>query len=380
MTRDAMEISDGDDLTTGVCNSLEALRSAGLDISHLSRGNSLEARPEWFELLHRAVFANDSGVRYHYLAHGKKVTALLPIRRTGRIVRKIEALGNFYTSLYMPLLSDESNSTALHCLLAQIASERDGAHVMRFAPMDLESPVFHELQDRLKTLGWKTFRFFCFGNWYLKVEKDWDIYLKHRSANLRSRIKRKTRHFIEEGGTLEIISSPERVDEAIQAYQEVYSASWKIPEFYSEFIPALIRCLASSGALRMGIARLKGQAVAAQLWIVMGDTASIYKLAYHEAFSAYSPGTVLTAHLLRHVIDHDRVAEVDYLIGDDEYKKDWMSDRRERWGIIAYNPRTFLGAVLAVRETAARNIKPARIWARSLFGKIRPKRRLGNHD
>jgi len=140
----------------------------------------------------------------------------------------------------------------------------------------------------------------------------------------------------------------------------VYSASWKIPEPYPEFIPALIRHLAESGALRMGIAWLGGRPIAAQLWILTGNKASIYKVAYHEAYAAYSPGTVLTAHMLQHVIDHDKVVEVDFLIGDDEYKKMWMSDRRERWGIVAYNPRRLLGFAMIVVETLAHTMGSVR--------------------
>jgi CelD/BcsL family acetyltransferase involved in cellulose biosynthesis len=82
---------------------------------------------------------------------------------------------------------------------------------------------------------------------------------------------------------------------------------------------------------------LRDQPIAAQFWMVTGQRAEIYKVAYDEAFKAYSPGTVLTARMLEQVIERDRVTEVDYLIGDDPYKKNWMSDRRERWGIVAYN-------------------------------------------
>ncbi|MBK9029615.1 MAG: GNAT family N-acetyltransferase [Propionivibrio sp.] len=34
---------------------------------------------------------------------------------------------------------------------------------------------------------------------------------------------------------------------------------------------------------------------------------NIYKSAYHEAFASFSPGTVLTSHLMQHVIDRDHV-------------------------------------------------------------------------
>ena len=83
----------------------------------------------------------------------------------------------------------------------------------------------------------------------------------------------------------------------------------------------------------------------------------MYKLAYDEAFKGYSPGTVLTARLMQHVIEHDKVA-VDYLIGDDAYKTSWMSHRRERWGLVAYNQRSWTGMVLWQRARMKSFAKP----------------------
>ena len=147
------------------------------------------------------------------------------------------------------------------------------------------------------------------------------------------------------------------LEPAIAAFQEVYSASWKKPEPYPEFVPSLIRLLAAKGMLRLGIARLQGRPIAAQLWIAGQGKASIYKVAYHHAYASLSPGTVLTSYLLRHVIEQDRVREVDFLIGDDDYKKIWMSHRRERWGIVAFNPRTVIGCALLLKEVAGRMAK-----------------------
>lgn len=60
---------------------------------------------------------------------------------------------------------------------------------------------------------------------------------------------------------------------------------------------------------------------------------------------------------MKHVIQQGKVKEVDFLIGDDEYKKSWMSNRRERWGIIAFNKNSFIGLILLGKELLGRKVK-----------------------
>ena len=70
-----------------------------------------------------------------------------------------------------------------------------------------------------------------------------------------------------------------------------------------------------------------------------------------------SPGTVLSAFMLQHVIDTDRVSTVDFLSGDDHYKKNWMSHREERKGVAAYNPRTLRGRALQIGRALKQRFK-----------------------
>jgi hypothetical protein len=242
-------------------------------------------------------------------------------------------------------------------LLQTANADHGGAHVMRFAPMDPESPTYEALLAALRSSGWIPFRFLSFGNWYLKVTGDYATYLKTRSGSLRSTIKRMHKKFIAEGGTLEIVTDMSGVEPAIAAYQHVYARSWKKPEPYPDFVPGLIRWLAEKGKLRLGIARLAGQPIAAQLWIANHGKAYIFKVAYDEEFNAYSPGTLVSNLLMEQVIDHDKVDEVDFLIGDDKYKQLWMSHRRERWGIVAYNPNTLYGNALLLKEVTGRLLR-----------------------
>jgi len=91
--------------------------------------------------------------------------------------------------------------------------------------------------------------------------------------------------------------------------------------------------------------------------------AAIYKRAYDDAYAHLAPGTVRSAHWMERAIDVEHVHEVDYLAGDDPYKRDWMTHRRERRGLVAYDMQTWAGRWLAVRAGAlalAKRLRPAK--------------------
>lgn len=334
------------------CASIDALPPATASLFGSAETASFDASADWFANLQQTVFPDDDGVRFQVGMFWGMPRAILPLRRVdkGRL-REIQSLGHFYTSLYTPVLGAQATEIDVAAVLEQAGQDHGNAHAMRFAPLDRESPKYEILLTALRSAGWVPFRFYCFGNWFLRVDGGWQDYLARRDGELRGLLKRKGKKFLAAGGRMEIVTDSMTAESAIRDYCSVYAKSWKKPEPYPQFIPGLIRWLAAKGRLRLGIARIAGQPVAAQIWIVAHGKASIFKLAYDEAFSHLAPGTLLTAHLMQHAIDVDRVREVDYLIGDDPYKAGWMSHRRERWGIVAYNPRTVIGATLLLRET-----------------------------
>ncbi|MES9871160.1 MAG: GNAT family N-acetyltransferase, partial [Sedimenticola sp.] len=185
-----------------------------------------------------------------------------------------------------------------------------------------------------------------------------DQYISERPSQLKNTHQRKRRQFDRlPGSRLEIYTDLSEVEYAVSAFNNVYERSWKRPEPYPKFIDGLARLCSERGWLRLGIAWLEDKPIAAQLWIVSGKTASIYKLAYDEDYQRLSAGTILSAYLMEYVLDVDKVAEVDYLTGDDEYKSQWMSHRRERIGLMAINPRFFWGILLILRHSGGACIK-----------------------
>jgi CelD/BcsL family acetyltransferase involved in cellulose biosynthesis len=126
-------------------------------------------------------------------------------------------------------------------------------------------------------------------------------------------------------------------DEALRGmpdYYAVYTASWKANEQYAAFLDNIVARFSQHGWARLAILYVKGQPAAAQLWFVAHGKASIFRLSYDEAWKPYSPGSILTSYLMKHVIEIDKVNEIDFLTGNDAYKQDWMSERRERFALI----------------------------------------------
>ena len=137
---------------------------------------------------------------------------------------------------------------------------------------------------------------------------------------------------------------------ALDAYERVYAASWKRAEPYPAFIRRLTAVLAEAGALRLGVLYLDQRPLAAQIWIVWHGTAILYKLAHDRAYDAFSPGTLLTMGMLERLLDQEHVAEIDLGAGDDPYKRLWTSRRRERCGLIGFDPLTWRGVAAALRH------------------------------
>lgn len=310
---------------------------------------------DWFANLVATVFTNDPGVRFYTLEIGDAVRAVVPMRAAKIWLGwRLTALSNFYTTLYEPMLDTGVKAVELTSLFRALRREFPGLASVTFGPMDRTSHGYLSIRAALHMKRWFSFEYFSFGNWFHPVSGSWASYLATRDGRLRNTIKRLGKKFADDGGSLQLIAKEDEVAAGIAAYEAVYAVSWKQPEPYPAFMPGLLQICARNGSLRLGVAWLDGKPVAAQAWIVAHGRAEIYKMAYDEQFKQYSPGTLVTAMLMAHVMDVDRVGEIDYLSGDDAYKKNWMTRRRERWGIIAYNPRTIRGLLGLAREVAGK--------------------------
>jgi len=94
--------------------------------------------------------------------------------------------------------------------------------------------------------------------------------------------------------------------------------------------------------------------VAAHYWLVDGGRAYLLKLVHDAAAAAASPGTALTALMIRGLIETDGVRELDFGRGDDAYKQLWVAERRQRMGVMVTDPWHPAGMLELARQGAAR--------------------------
>ena len=324
----------------------------------LAAQQSMESSAWWYRNLIDTVFSQNERVRIYFLRkNGQTVAALPLVASKDAMGYRVEALSNYYTSIYAPLIAEGVGVPELSALLDAIKRDHPPLISIKLAPMASPSAHFTLLHEAMLASGLTPFGFFCFGNWYLDVKDEWPVYFQNRDGAIRSTIKRMSKKFFAIGGSLELILGGDELERGLAAFEQVYAASWKSAEPFPNFVPGLIRICAAQGCLRLGVAWLKGEPIAAQLWMVVHGKASIYKLAYDEKYKSFASGTLLTAMLMEQAMAIDRVKEVDYLIGDDPYKKAWMSHRRERWGVVAYNPKSFGGLMGVAKEMSVRGLK-----------------------
>jgi hypothetical protein len=214
-----------------------------------------------------------------------------------------------------------------------------------------ELPTFSALRDGYRAAGWVVKGYRGWATWYEPVQNlSFERYLEQRPSVLRATWRRKLKALEKtQGFEIDVLPCGEDPELYIVAYEAVERESWKDRESYPDFIRNLIRLAARKGALRMGILSIGDTPAAAQFWLVWNGKAVIFKLAYAKRFSGFSPGTVLTMHMMRLILNGDRVNEVSFGRGNDAYKRLWAGSRRDYWGIEAANPRRVRGLLPSLR-------------------------------
>lgn len=304
---------------------------------------SLFDRIEWLKPLHELCLPDKSPLIVH--SQEGEAEAWMFLMKTG--LGRHAALANWYNFTFRPIFLGDYDEVTKLALLAKIAKQlKSSSHHIEITPVPDEDSAASLAERAFEQAGWIVFRSKADDNHILNVRgRTFDQYWSERPGQLRNTVRRK-----EKKNLVSIRIETEFSDEDWNDYVSVYERSWKPEEGNPEFLRNLARHEAAAGCMRLGLAYIDGEPVAAQFWTVENGEALIHKLAHVEDATKSSPGTLLSVAMFQHVIDIDHVALIDFGTGNDGYKREWMEDVRDRYRLEFFWPNNPLSWLPILRH------------------------------
>ena len=255
---------------------------------------------------------------------------------------RADSLSNWYSLRFGAVVEAPGGGKAPVGQFSRGLRQAGISHVF-LEPLAADDPIPTELRRK----GWAVRRSQVNVSWRIDTKgMSFEDYWGSRPSRLRNTIRRRTRK-----ADLDIVVHDRFDEQAWADYVSVYEASWKPTEGSSELIRRVAEQEGAARTLRLGLAYKDGHPVAAQLWLVENGAASIHKLAYRSDARHLSPGTILSMEMFRRALDVDKVGMIDFGMGNDAYKAEWMTHSVPLYAVSAYDllsPRGWAGILRSV--------------------------------
>ena len=195
------------------------------------------------------------------------------------------------------------------------------------------------LKDVVLKSGLKYRTYFCFNDWYLDgINYRFNQYFDNLPKNLRRNIKRYEKSLQNIGELrFEMRRDDKNIEIFLDHYDQIRERSWKAVEKDKAFKRQFYLMAAEKGWIRLGMLYSGEKPVAGGKYFVFGKRAFGIDAVYDQDYEKYSPGIILTSKIIQHVIDYDKVSQIDLGRGDEAYKKEWVTNKWEIKGITILN-------------------------------------------
>lgn len=323
-----------------------------------SQHNSLFVQPEWFYRFEHSIggigeprwFIQQPDCAEDLLCFA---AIALPVANFGG--RQLHSMSNYYSPYFDLMAAKPYSEQQLLTFFSAFRPEFTSYDTINIVPCRSDKAALW--CKALKQIGFHSHIYQYSTNWYHPDIQDINDFWAKRPSRLRHTLQRKKEKMQKSGQYRCHIFSAGNRQELIQLlidYHHCYRNSWKNTEPNPGFIDAIAELAWQQGKLRLGIMYHLNKPVAAQIWFSEGDTASIFKLAHDKVYTKHSVGTVLTAALAEYVIVQDKISCLDFLTGDDDYKRDWMTHKRPLYGVHGSNLKSFWGLYSALQNEFSR--------------------------
>lgn len=302
---------------------------------------------EWFNLFLR-FFSDGSELFILILFRGSQAVAIAPFflkKETFKgivKVRKIELIGNVHSPVRNFIIKNscerdrKDNLANIFRFFTDVYKDWD---IIELERIPTENNNFGTVTGALSDTNLKYRTYLSSGNWHLNgINYSSEQYFSNQPREFQEQIENKKRRLQRKHEwKIHIYADDNVLDSRLDSYDQLRRKSWKAPEGDKTFVQEYTKLVCKKGWLRFAFLYADDIPIASQRWIVCQKKAYIWNLLYNQDYKKYSPGSILSSELCRYVIDEDKVNTIDYLTGDEPYKKFWTPIRRDRKGVTIFN-------------------------------------------
>ena len=255
---------------------------------------------------------------------------------------------------YQSLLVDPQHGQAVSEALARWLIEACGTRDHVWDEMDLEAIAENDiamtaLADGLQRHGlsidWRP-QVAC---WAVQLPDSWETFVRGLSSSgMRRKLSRLKRHYVDTGRVvLHRAETSAEVQQYLGDLIDLHQRRWTDQQQdgcfadprFARFLEQAAQRLHDAGQLYLARLEIDGRLSAANFCVTLGRYCGMYQCGMDPAQSAHEPGWLQNVMLLNHLIDHG-FQTCDYLRGDERYKLDLGSQRRQqsRLRVTALHP------------------------------------------
>lgn len=285
--------------------------------------------------------------KLHTLWCNQQLIAALPLYQERGFLSAtvLKNLMSFYSTEVSLLVHEDHPESGQ--LLYQHIIETNRWHMLELGPIVNNRINFHDVHT---VVAQQT-------NWLIRNIDSQDGYFAARPSRLKNTLKRKNKQLVKHEFRYQIAQDSASVKKMFTDYQTIYQQSWKGQEYSDDFI--LDICLQAQAQQKLCFATLyiDETPAASQIWFRQGEQVSIFKLAYDPQFSSLSVGSLLSEYMTKYVLDHCGVRHIEFGMGNERYKQDWMNEKQYRYCYLVFNTTTIIGILAWLRYSVLARLK-----------------------
>ncbi len=275
----------------------------------------------------------------------RRLLGLFPLEfstmRWGVPVRSAGFWWHFYSISGTPLVDRRQAQSAIAAFVGWLKTARSAPRFLRVTEL-VKGPVYDILTNVLAARGMAVREYDGHERAILDPDRPGEDYLRESLGKKRSKEYRRVRNRLVDLGqvTYRMLRDRDEIEDAIARFIALEKSGWKgergtalaCRDDWRAFFTDTVLGLAETGDCRIAELSLDGRVIASTVLIVSQDVAWMWKIAFDEMLSRYSPGVLLVLDVTEDLIADKKITRVDSCAVADHpmINRIW----RERLGVV----------------------------------------------